>query len=190
MVNRYAENSAASFNAALQDLEDLYTRTGNAVQVITSGTLATTSQTIDMAVPSTSWRWVRLIANFVRSSVGFTPYLQANNDSSASYSYIQMEANSGGIFVGSTLTATAANTPLISSSFSYPPAFIDATIFLTSSGYAMIGSISGQNSSVGIEMIRMASFYVGGAVTSLQLGHLYPYVFGVGTTYLLQGVAL
>ncbi len=186
-IRRYSEDAAATFNPQLQRLEDLYNTTGNAMELITSGTLTVATDEINMDLGSTSWAFLALRTTLTASVAGDLR-LCANHDVSGSPNYY-----SGGLMGISAGVSTAGGSGL--ALLGYGDASvnsIEATIFLNSLGFAMIGACSLLSAGLGSMVIyRFGSVYTGGAATSLQIRAVAAgTTFAVGSMYRLEGVRL
>lgn len=189
-ISRYDEHTAATFNAQLQSLEDLYVNTGNAMELITLGTLTSDAVSISMTVTGATWAFLRLrIMAITQGGAGNYILLTANeNFSTTSVYYCTMT----GVAVAGTYATTTSGRILAGyvDSTLTNPCFSDMIIFPTSLGFSVIGSSSTMDPGVtGLLLHNYSGFFTGGAVTSLQIrAYSAPtYLMKANTTYRLEG---
>lgn len=184
---RYSEHNAATYNAAFDALQARYELGGNALENIVSGTLTASSAAIDLPFTAGAYKYLRLLTNLKDDGAGDSG-LKANGDSSTVYDYIALEAD-GGSLSGFPL-ASVNYVPLYADSTN--PLSVDSWIFLTSTGFNLIGYATLQLGGITFNS-RIGGVYRGGPVTSLQLTFQYPALGGLylaNTSYLLQGLPI
>jgi hypothetical protein len=186
-IARYAENTAATFNAGLARLEALVLATGNVIDLVDSGTLTTTESEISMDLGSTEWAFLMLRASLI-TSAGNDILMYGNHDIGAGTRYCSdlLSAVASGSLSGSTTTSIA-----YAGRADTNAGFIEATIWPNSLGFAMSGCCNLLRADAdGLQVLRFGSVYTGGTIaTSLQLRPFTAGVmFAVGSTWRLEGV--
>lgn len=187
-TRRYSEDDSATYNDQLQRLDDLYNTTGNAIELVASGTLASNTNEIRMSLGDITWGFLMLRATTIMTAGGssYDLTLKANNDLSvALYDACIVTGTSAGGFTGSSLTDDVYGGFVNDTN----PAMIEMMIWPHSLGFAVIGGSSTLNAGV-LTTSRWGGFYSGGTrATSLQLrtqGSPAPQ-FAAGTVYRLEG---
>lgn len=140
-IERYGAFTAATFNAALAQLETNYNAVGNTIAPIAEGALTTDSQEFSITVP-TGYRWLRLeVGTYTTKTTTEQDqvYLELNGDGSASYAAVgQYNQNLStyrqtGITAWTSNTATAGGTPALSTlRFMIMPLVSEVVMFNTS----------------------------------------------------------
>lgn len=192
-IRRYSEDHDAVYNAQLQRLEDLYNTTGNAMELITSGTLTADSAEISMDLGGVSWAFVMLRAMItpLASAPSTDITLRANNQiaNSTIYYNAYLQGLTAGIGGGST-----SGTASLGAGDSTSPTLFECTIFPNSLGFTLLGTATAYSGAgPGMVLFRFGGYYTGGSIaTSLQI-RLYPTAAGsglmaAGSTYRLEGV--
>lgn len=187
-ISRYDENNVDTFNGALDRLEVLALSRVNRMTPITTGTLTSVMTEINMDLGATSWAFLVLRATLTMTAANSTIVMRGNHDLTVDSRYY------------SALTETYSGTGMFgTSSPNYAslgrgdtnPAFIEATIWPNSLGFALIGRNSVLTTTApAFAVDRFGSVYTGGTIaTSLQLTIVSGSgSFAVGSTYRLEGV--
>jgi hypothetical protein len=183
---RYAENTAATFNAQLARLEALALVTVNAMELVASGTLTSAVNEISMDLGSTTWAVLMLRANLKADSAGSVS-LCANHDyvTDTRYEITSVTGDATGSFAGinSFGDMTAGYAPSATEGYS------EITIWPHSLGFTALAKISALIPVQGLLTQRVGGFYTGGAMaTSLQIRAGAGIKFSVGSVYRLEGV--
>lgn len=177
-IARYSEDDSSTFNAALQSLEDLYTRIGNVLAPISSDALTSDASEIRITVP-TGYRWLRFEVNTYTTKTSAdqeTVYLELNNDTSAVYAAVgQYDQAAPGTYRQTGITAWSQNAataggiakfgtirfmilPMSSEVVMFSSSFFRGT---TSGGFNNLGSLRLFGRYTGSGTITSLRFYVG-----------------------------
>lgn len=177
MINRYEETNATVLNRALGELEERYQSTGNAMEMISEGTLTANTTQVSLSLGGIGWRWLRLRA-VMQISKNVWAGLRANQDPSNSYHSVVVQDL--GVFVQeknkSAVLGLLGDAGQVGS--------IDVSFMLNSVGFMMHGygaafvgsgfvlDVPTQEwnpASSDLAYHPYAGFYRGGPVSSLQL---------------------
>lgn len=182
-LTRYSENNAVTYNTAFQSLEDLYLRAGNAIEIITSETLTSSTPVIDLSLNGVTWRWLRLRFAVESNPAGLIMLLEANHKA----------GTQGGCYgtAGTTATGTSSGPNIFIGSTSSSGSglnFGEITIFPNATGLASIGTCGLYDPPNELSLF-MAGVWADSAPTSIQMilstGGA---VFLPGGAYILEGV--
>jgi len=191
-VARYAKHEAATYNAALTRLETQALMTGNAMELVASGTLSSDTNEINMSLGSISWAWLTLRAMIVMKSVGFTKHLTLRCTpgpaTTATGNQLYFNISTGLYVYEGLLPDNAATVDAIN------PTMIEMTIWPHGQGInALTDSYRLDSAGPMLTHTTGGTVYITGQTpTALLLApddSILPVgVFGVGSTYRLEGV--